>query len=75
MNPTQRVDLEQSGPYEGTFYIWEIHNAEIHTDIESNKSNPLSEWLLFNANSAIFQLYHDENKLIINEMITRSALF
>ena len=22
----------------------------------------VSEWLLFNANLAIFQLYHDENK-------------
>jgi hypothetical protein len=28
----------------------------------------VSEWLLFNANSAIIQLYHDENKLISNEM-------
>ena len=28
----------------------------------------MSEWLLFNANSAIFQLYRDENKLIINEI-------
>jgi len=24
---------------------------------------------LFNANSAIFQLYHDENKLIFNKMM------
>jgi len=24
---------------------------------------------LFNANSAIYQLYHDENKLILNEMM------
>ena len=24
----------------------------------------MSEWLLFNANSTIYQLYHDENKLI-----------
>ena len=23
----------------------------------------ISEWLLFNANSAIFQLYHGENKV------------
>jgi len=30
---------------------------------------------LFNTNSAISQLYHGENKLIFNEMITRSALF
>ena len=33
------------------------------------------EWLLFNANSAIFQLYHGENKLIFNEMMMRSALY
>jgi len=30
--------------------------------------------LLFNANSAIFQLYYGENKLIFNEIIMRSAL-
>jgi hypothetical protein len=29
--------------------------------------------LLFNTNSAIFQLYHGENKLIFNEMM-RAAL-
>ena len=33
----------------------------------------VSEWLLFNANPAIFQLYHGENKLIFNEMMMRSA--
>jgi len=30
---------------------------------------------LLNANSAIFQLYHGENKLIFNEMMMRSDLF
>jgi hypothetical protein len=30
----------------------------------------VSEWLLFNANSAIFQLYHCENTSIFNEMMT-----
>jgi hypothetical protein len=35
----------------------------------------VSECLLFNANSAIFQLHYGENKLIINEMMMRSALF
>jgi hypothetical protein len=35
----------------------------------------MSEWLLFNANSAIFQLYHGKNKLIFNEMMMRSALY
>jgi hypothetical protein len=33
-----------------------------------------SEWLLLNANSATFQLYHDENKLIFNEIMMSSAL-
>ena len=31
--------------------------------------------LLFNTNSAIFQLYHGENKLIFNDMMMRSALY
>jgi hypothetical protein len=30
---------------------------------------------LLNANSAIFQLYHGENKLIFNEVMKRSALY
>ena len=34
-----------------------------------------SELLLFNVKSAIFQLYHGENKLIFNEMMMRSALY
>ena len=38
--------------------IWEI-------------SEWVSEWLLFNANSAIFHLYPGENKLIFNEMMIR----
>jgi hypothetical protein len=29
--------------------------------------------LLFNVNSAIFQLYHDKNKLIFNEIMMRFA--
>jgi hypothetical protein len=35
----------------------------------------MSEWLLFNTNSAIFQLYHGENKLIFNEIMKKSALY
>jgi hypothetical protein len=35
----------------------------------------VSEWLLFNANSVIAQLYHGENKLIFKEMMMRSALY
>jgi hypothetical protein len=33
------------------------------------------EWLLFNDNSAIFQLYHGEKKLIFIDMMMKSALF
>jgi hypothetical protein len=33
----------------------------------------VSEWLLFNSNSAISQLYHSENKLIFNEIMMRST--
>ena len=29
----------------------------------------MSEWLLLNANSAIFRLYHDKNKLRFDEMM------
>ena len=35
----------------------------------------LIECLLFSANAAMFQQYHGENKLIVNEMMTRSALY
>ena len=35
-----------------------------------------SEWVIVvNANSAIFQLYHGENKLIFNEIMMRSTLY
>ena len=33
----------------------------------------VSEWLLLKANSAIFQLYHGENKLIFNELCNRQT--
>ena len=32
-------------------------------------------WVILFANSAIFQQYHGENKLIFNEMMMRSALY
>ena len=35
----------------------------------------MSEWVLFNANSAIFQLLHGENKLIFNEMMMMSDFY
>jgi len=42
---------------------------------ESGNKYQLSQWLLFKANSTIFQLYHGENKLIFNEMMMRSTLY
>jgi hypothetical protein len=35
----------------------------------------VSEWLLFNINPSIFQLYHGQNKLIIDDMMVRSTLY
>ena len=35
----------------------------------------VSEWFLFNANLPIIQLYHEENKLIFNELMMRSTLY
>ena len=37
-------------------------------------SDRVSGWLLFNAISEIFQQYHGEYKLILNEMMMKSAL-
>jgi hypothetical protein len=42
---------------------------------ENHRAVGVSEWLLFKANSAIFQLYHGDNKLIFKEMMMKSALF
>ena len=35
----------------------------------------VSEWVFFSANSAIYQLFHGEKKLIFNEMMMRSPLY
>jgi hypothetical protein len=51
---------------------WHIKILEIDTFWSSEW---VSEWLLFNANSAIFQLYHGENKLIFNEIMMRFVLY
>jgi len=41
----------------------------------NNQTQRVSEWLLFNGNSAIFQDYDGENKLMFNEMMMRSDLY
>ena len=48
--------------------------SKLHTTGD-NFNFPVSELLLFNANSTLFQLYHGANKLIFNEMMMRSALY
>ena len=46
-----------------------MYNITIYFDVIS-----LREWVIV-ANSAIFQLYHGENKLISNEMMMMTALY
>ena len=55
-----------------------IRNRQSKKDNQymANRVNEwVSEWVLFNANFAISQLYHGENKLIFNEMTMSSALY
>jgi hypothetical protein len=49
--------------------------VNISTNINTYHLKSSSEWLLLNANSAIFQQYHGESKLIFNEMMMKSALY
>ena len=42
---------------------------------QTKKNQDKFKRLLFNANSAIFQPYHGENKLIVGEMKMRSILY
>jgi hypothetical protein len=54
------------------------NNNDSHLQDDACVMEPLwvnewvSEWSLVSANLAIFQLYHGKNKLIFNEMMTRS---
>ena len=72
-SPTRHVSGINNIKYDKSEKIRKPNNLKIFR---------LSEWLLFNANSAIVQLYHVENKLIFNEMMMmmmikmmRSALY
>ena len=56
-------------------YTHEAFNILIIQLISINNNEWVSEWLLFNTNSANCQLYHEENKLIFNEMMMLSALY
>jgi len=62
------------------FVIWNACPTKnlqdiIYVILGQKEKNRVSEWLLFDAKSAIFQLYHGENKLIFNEIMMRSALY
>ena len=52
-----------------TLQEYELFNFEDGNKSCSKWCRVLSEWLLFNANGAIFQLYHGENKLHFDEMM------
>ena len=58
-----------------TFFVRIQVVISIIPNLFERVENQVSEWLLFNANSAIFQLYHGKNKLIFNEMMMRFALY
>ena len=63
------------------FQIWKVNNeAQVISNVcmgfafSEQKSIYMFEWVI-NANSAIFQLYHGQYKLIFNEMMMRSTLY
>ena len=55
----------------GSFII----RTEVEWTLDPKNQIRMSEWLLFNANSAIFQPYLGEDRLIFNEMMMRSTLY
>ena len=69
---SQLTTLEHDGIYRSLLIIRNTIYASEHVfDVCIGGDSDLK----LNANSAIFQLYHDENKLIFNEMMMRSALY
>jgi hypothetical protein len=57
------------------FSVPDIAEINKYDVLQITESEWVSECLLFIDNSAIFQLYYGENKLIFNEMMMRSALY
>jgi hypothetical protein len=58
-----------------TFFIFPVNVLYHVCYFVTPDCNWVIERLLFNVNSAIYQLYHGENKLIFNEMMMRSAWY
>ena len=54
--------------------IWCLHDFHYKL-LQYNDIDWLIDWLLFNVNSEIFQLYHVKNKLIFYEIKMSSALY
>ena len=55
--------------------LYKSHHYRVWFQVWTFLKKIVSEWLLFNAYSAVFQLYPGENKWIFNEMMMRSALY
>jgi hypothetical protein len=68
LNMTLTFDISATMLESTTIYtcIWRFRWHHFEHDLEIE----VIEWLLFSANSAIFQLYHGENKLIFIEIMT-----
>ena len=58
-----------------TFYVKPTNRPLALEGWFEKPENRLFGHVRVNANSAIFQLYYGENKLITNEMMMRFALF
>ena len=61
--------------FQSQFEAWNMFQNRLRKNNHKASNAFMSEWLSFSATSAIFQLYHDENKLIFNDMMTRSSLY
>jgi hypothetical protein len=61
-------------PQSGRLFI-NVITSFCHKMWDNMHGGWVSEWLLLNANSAIFQLYYGESKLIFNEMMINSTLY
>jgi hypothetical protein len=60
--------------FKSIIFFYTIFYCRIYLSLLCTLSPIQVEWLSFNTNSAIFQLYHGDNKSIFNEMIMRSVL-
>ena len=56
-------------------YYWFLQNeSKLEKNPNRSEISLVSEWLLFKVKWAIFQLYHNESKLLFNKMMLSSRL-